>query len=117
MSDCLWTSSPITIIYTASKPLRTTGERTDLNRGPVVHRVLGRVLLWGRVVECQNGWRGARAYPERLVLPELTWGGRTVERLDAIALCLADCATPIEILDGTGGEYELAHALGQRHTA
>ena len=33
VTDCLCTSSPITIIYIASKPLGATGERTDLNRG------------------------------------------------------------------------------------
>jgi hypothetical protein len=25
--------------------------------------VLGRLSLWGKVVECQGGWRGERAYP------------------------------------------------------
>lgn len=28
--------------------------------------VVGRVSLWGRVVECEHGWRGARAYPYAL---------------------------------------------------
>ena len=33
VSECLCTSTPITIICIASKPLGATGERTDLNRG------------------------------------------------------------------------------------
>src|SRR6185437_7823713 len=33
VTDCLCTSSPITIMVLASKPLGATGERTDLNRG------------------------------------------------------------------------------------
>lgn len=35
-------------------------------------RVLGRVLLWGKVVECERGWRAERAYPERLYVNEPT---------------------------------------------
>ena len=33
VTECLCTSSPITIMNLASKPLGATGERTDLNRG------------------------------------------------------------------------------------
>jgi hypothetical protein len=32
-------------------------------------RVIGRVRLWGRVVEAAGGWRAAFAYPDALVLP------------------------------------------------
>jgi hypothetical protein len=32
--------------------------------------LLGRVRLWGQVVEAEDGWRGERAYPERLYLLE-----------------------------------------------
>jgi hypothetical protein len=42
--------------------------------------VLGEVSLWGRVLECQNGWRAARAYPKTLTLL-----GGTRERADEIA--------------------------------
>jgi hypothetical protein len=31
--------------------------------------VIGRVFLWGSVVECERGWRAARAYPARLYVP------------------------------------------------
>ena len=36
-------------------------------------RVLGTVLLWGSVVECEYGWRASHAYPHRLLIddPEL----------------------------------------------
>lgn len=36
-----------------------------------VHRVLGRVSLWGRVVEGPWGFRAASGYPERLLVPPL----------------------------------------------
>lgn len=32
---------------------------------------IGEVRLWGRVVEAERGWRAARAYPARLLLPAL----------------------------------------------
>lgn len=32
-------------------------------------RVLGQVSLWGKVVECQRGFRAARAYPLRIYVP------------------------------------------------
>jgi hypothetical protein len=34
-----------------------------------VHRVIGRVSLWGRIVECHDGWRAASGYPEELYVP------------------------------------------------
>jgi hypothetical protein len=33
--------------------------------------VIGRVMLWGEVVECEQGWRGACAYPAHLYVPRL----------------------------------------------
>lgn len=35
----------------------------------VVHRVIGLVALWGRVVEADGGWRAERAYPTRIWVP------------------------------------------------
>lgn len=34
-----------------------------------VHRVLGTVSLWGRVVEGSQGWRASYAYPAHIVVP------------------------------------------------
>jgi hypothetical protein len=34
-----------------------------------VGRVVGQVALWGKVVECAEGWRGALAYPVHLYVP------------------------------------------------
>lgn len=39
---------------------------------PSAHPVVGRVSLWGDVVECERGWRASRAYPEQLYVPRLT---------------------------------------------
>ena len=35
-----------------------------------VCRVLGEVTLWGGVLQTEAGWRGARAYPARLYVPD-----------------------------------------------
>jgi hypothetical protein len=35
-----------------------------------VCRVLGTVLLWGSVVECEHGWRASYAYPHHLLLDD-----------------------------------------------
>jgi hypothetical protein len=38
-------------------------------RGQIVHHVIGRVSLWGTVVECERGWRAECAYPASLAVP------------------------------------------------
>jgi hypothetical protein len=52
----------------------------------VVETVLGRVLLWGSVVECDHGWRAEYAYPAALYLsargPEVTPGYRSAAEHD-----------------------------------
>ena len=55
----------------ASPWLTLAAQYADGRRSPLgaVAPVLGQVCLWGRVVECERGWRGAYAYPSRLYLP------------------------------------------------
>jgi hypothetical protein len=64
----------------------------------VVHRVIGRVSLWGSVVEGELGFRAASAYPEHLYVPPRRANGPAVPAL-AIADGLADYGVPIEVLD------------------
>jgi hypothetical protein len=48
-------------------PLSTLEQQlagTPLGRKPYL--AIGRVALWGRVVECEQGWRAELAYPEKL---------------------------------------------------
>jgi hypothetical protein len=35
----------------------------------VVHRVIGTVSLWGRIVEADRGWRAEYAYPASILVP------------------------------------------------
>lgn len=77
-------------------------------RDDAAHRVVGRVRLWGSVVEAELGWRGGRAYPAALFLPtargrRLTLPGRLARPrlpVEAIGDGLAAYGVPVEIVDG-----------------
>jgi hypothetical protein len=72
-----------------------------------IHRVIGTVSLWGRVVECTRGWRAARAYPKRIYVPTTRapyW--LRAERAGEVALGLTDYDVPVELLDGDFCEPE-----------
>jgi len=76
--------------------------RRDPGRDPTDRlRVVGSVMVWGRVVEADRGWRGQLAYPRRLVLPPPggRLGGRRRRRLaDRVAGDLA--AYGVEVVVG-----------------
>jgi hypothetical protein len=59
--------------------------------------VVGRVLLWGAVVETELGWRASRAYPQRLFLPARTLRER--RRAERIAKRLVPYGAPVSRLD------------------
>jgi hypothetical protein len=60
--------------------------------------VVGRVLLWGSVVECEQGWRASLAYPERLYVPRPSTTGRD-SRAARVALDLTDYGVPVALLE------------------
>jgi hypothetical protein len=62
-----------------------------------VHRVLGQVSLWGRIVECQDGWRAASGYPERLFVPASPRRRRS-KAVEEVADSLGVYGVPVEIL-------------------
>jgi hypothetical protein len=61
-------------------------------------RAIGRVSLWGSVVEGEKGWRASCAYPERIYLPRSDRLGRPTD-VEALLEGLAEYAVPIEILE------------------
>lgn len=67
--------------------------------------VLGRVSLWGRVVECERGWRAARAYPALLYVPALLGGAHTAGPPPERPLLPAEVIT--RALDAYGVPVEL----------
>jgi hypothetical protein len=58
-------------IYAAATAAEAAASVSDpaRPRDGIVHHVIGRVSLWGTVVECERGWRAERAYPASLAVP------------------------------------------------
>lgn len=77
-------------------------------------RVLGRVALWGTVIECDRGFRASRAYPTRIYVPadvgepwRVSW--------EEVALGLARYRAPIEMLAARASEA--TQLLAERQAA
>ena len=75
------------------------GYGTEPLRYRVLCRVLGRVALWGSVVECEHGWRGLYAYPERLFVPASDRAGEPVAGVEETARALSAYRVPVELVD------------------
>ena len=73
-------------------------------------RVLGRVSLWGTVVECDRGWRASHAYPAEIVVPARSLGGDPVVPLEEVALGLSDYGVAVRLVEA-GRPKELLEAL------
>ena len=85
--------------------------RSVRRRHDTVLRVVGRVSLWGRVVEAEAGWRAASGYPADVVVPAGTRRGRRrASSVEAVALGLADYGVPVELVDASD-ERELGALL------
>jgi hypothetical protein len=94
---------------------RAAGVRSD-----TVHRVAGRVSLWGTVIECEGGWRAAQAYPAALFVPTGRGRLRLRRRLPAarrpvaqVARGLRGYGVPVEIVDAATWQ-ELGRRLEAR---
>ncbi len=106
-------------IYGARRP-EAAGEYLPLRHGPwesmyvsseYRHRVVGEIELWGRTLECADGYRASFGYPARLWVPTRRPDGREFDAA-SVALGLADYGVPITLLDaGTRDEVldEIAH--------
>ena len=69
----------------------------DLPQRAICHRALGRVALWGTVVEGELGWRASRAYPQEIFLPAS--GAKRRVGLEAIVEGLSVYGVPINVVD------------------
>jgi len=79
----------------------------------VVQRAVGRVALWGDVIEGSRGWRAARAYPAEIWIPHADLRRQPVAELEEIAVELADYGVPVHICDGMTAR-EVIGALAAR---
>ena len=83
---------------------------------PLVRQAIGRVALWGEVVEGSRGWRASRAYPAEVWLPQLDIDGNDIAGVEEIALDLADYGVPVRVCDGRTGR-DVVSDLSPRGTA
>jgi hypothetical protein len=74
----------------------------------VAARVLGRVSLWGTVIECQRGYRASQAYPSSIYVP--IDAARDEHRVKEVAADLADYGVPVELIFERSCEAPLAIA-------
>jgi hypothetical protein len=66
---------------------------------PFGDRVIGRVALWGDVVEGGFGWRASQAYPLELLIPvAVAAGHRRQAHLDEIATELKAYRVPVDFV-------------------
>jgi hypothetical protein len=103
-------------IYAAS--LQRVGEYLT---GPRASRkaicpVIGRVALWGTVVECTHGWRASLAYPAELYVPLLPRGLHAA-LAPQFALDLTDYGVPVELLEVSTPTKLIARLAGLATTA
>jgi len=56
--------------------------------------LIGQVALWGRVVECEHGWRGGLAYPSHLYVLQCRDG-------EALCRALGEYGVPVEVIGDT----------------
>jgi hypothetical protein len=86
-------------IYAIGDP-RPLGAYFDTNhvRRCGLQWVIGRVFLWGTIVESQRGWRASHAYPKHLFVP-LAKHNRS--KADEIGRQLERYGVPVELLDAT----------------
>ncbi len=75
----------------------------DVPQRSICHRALGRVALWGTVVEGDLGWRASRAYPQEILLPAT--GAKRRVGLEAIIEGLSVYGVPIGVLGGAGRSF------------
>ena len=75
---------------------------------PVTSRVLGRVSLWGTVIECEYGYRASRAYPLSIYVP--VDAVRDEDQLEVLVRALREYGVPVELLAAPSKDAPLAVA-------
>jgi hypothetical protein len=103
-------------IYAAREPEEAASYLGGRSWGDAlsVHRVIGTVSLWGRIIEYTRGWRASHAYPKTIYVPatRARYGLRAAPTQE-VALALTDYEVPVEVLNtDSHAPEEIAAALG-----
>jgi hypothetical protein len=77
-------------------------------------RILGKVALWGAVIECERGFRASHAYPLRLYVPADAGRAWRVA-WEEVAFSLSRYRVPIEELEP--GRRDIARVVAEREAA
>ena len=75
-----------------------------------VARVLGRVALWGTVIECERGFRASHAYPTRIFIPSDAGSPWRVD-WEEVAVGLLRYRVPVEALAAGSGDPRVLEEL------
>lgn len=86
-------------IYAARELGLAAGYMTSFFRGGCRQRVIGRVSLWGSVVECDEGWRASHAYSERIYVPAGDTDGEVLPEASDLTSALSVYGVPIHLID------------------
>lgn len=89
--------------------------RVAPRRAPV--HVLGRVLLWGEVVECERGFRAASAYPAELLVPTAVSGRGRLSAIEDVAAGLSRYGIPVRLVECQTREELVRQARGLSRAA
>jgi len=85
-----------------------------------IQYALGRVSLWGLVIECERGWRGSYAYPAALYVPARSVVRRPRLTPREVAEGLAGYGVPVTVMDASDRSHlveaiELGELVAERH--
>ncbi len=88
--------------------------RLMLPPAETIQYAVGRVSLWGVVIECERGWRAAFAYPAWLYVPARSTARPPPLRSPEVAEGLAGYGVPVTVTDvSTPSELVEAIELGE----
>jgi hypothetical protein len=73
--------------------------RDEPLRWPLLHRAIGRVALWGTVVECEDGWRASCAFPQHIYLPRRGQSDDARAEPRELAAALSGYGVPVGLID------------------
>jgi len=86
--------------------------RLGLIRG-VRSALIGRVALWGRVIECERGWRATFAYPTQLYVLRAPASRRQRPDARGLARDLAVYGVPVQVVEACTMEALVGDLAGE----
>jgi hypothetical protein len=109
-------------IYAVTTPSAATDYLRFTQPAPpgAIQYAVGRVSLWGLVVECERGWRASYAYPAALYVPTRAGARRSRLMPREVADGLAGYGVPVTVMDASDRSQlieaiELGELVAEEH--